>query len=119
MLALFYLYDPDAAAQIVFDEHSFNADEYYAIIGDDADFVIGPQLADEDFGAGLTQIQARVPILVLAGRGDGVVLPALVAAFKQHIPGATYVTFEKSGHFPFLEETARHAKVVREFLSSP
>lgn len=115
MLELFYLFDPDHARHIVFDEQSFNAEEYYAICGDDADFVIGPQLADLDFGPALAQL--RVPVLVLAGRGDGVVLPRLVAEFRRHLPHATYVTFERSGHFPFLEETARHAEVVLGFLS--
>jgi proline iminopeptidase len=116
MIELFYLFDPDHARHIVFDEHSFNAEEYYAICGDDADFVVGPQLAGLDFGAGLARLE--MPILVLAGRGDGVVLPALVAELRRHVPRATHVTFERSGHFPFLEETARHAQVLKDFLKS-
>lgn len=114
MIEMFYLYDPDAARHIVFDEHSFNDAEYYAICGDDADFVIGPQLRDLDFGEGLAKLHA--PVLVIAGRGDGVVLPALVDEFRRHLPRATYVTFERSGHFPFLEETTRHAQVLKDFL---
>lgn len=114
MLELFYLFDPDHARHIVFDEHSFNTDEYYAVIGDDADFTVGPQLADLDFGARLAAL--TLSILVIAGRADGIVLPMLVDEFRRHIPRATYVTFERSGHFPFLEETARHTQVLKDFL---
>lgn len=113
---LFYLYDRPAAARIVWDENAFNADAYYQLTGPDADFVVGGDIATLDFRASLPAL--RMPILVMAGRADGIVLPRLARRVHEHAPGSRFHVFEHSGHFPFLEETAAHAAVLREFLES-
>jgi proline iminopeptidase len=114
MLELFYFYDPANAARIVFDEQSFNAEEYYAITGPDADFELGPQIRRLSFGEGLSKL--RAPILVLIGRSDGVVFPKLALNIARSAPRAEVVIFEKSGHFPFIEETDKMMATIGAFL---
>ena len=114
MLELFYFYDPVNAAKIVFDDQSFNAEEYYAITGPDADFELGPEIRRLSFGDGLSKLKA--PILVLIGRSDGVVFPKLALNIARSAPRAEVVVFEKSGHFPFIEETDRTMSVITTFL---
>jgi proline iminopeptidase len=114
MLALFYLYDRALAPTIVFDEHSFNAEQYYRLMGADADFVLGGEVGLMDFRAVLPKL--KMPILVTAGRADGIVLPRLARRVHEHAPGSKWHVFEKSGHFPFMEETAAHAATLIDFL---
>jgi proline iminopeptidase len=114
MLELFYFYEPANAEKIVFDEHSFNAEEYYAITGQDADFELGPEIRGLRFGDGLSKLAA--PILLLVGRADGVVFPKLALNIARQAPRAEVVVFEKSGHFPFIEETDRMMAAIRAFL---
>ena len=59
----------------------------------------------------------RVP-LAIAGRADDIVTPDLVLEFKKALPSATLVTFEESGHLPFVEEPERYVQVLRDFLAS-
>ena len=47
-----------------------NADVYYSIAGDDADFLIGGDIASLDFRTRLKNLQ--MPTLILAGRFDRV-----------------------------------------------
>lgn len=35
------------------------------------------------------------------------------------IPGAQLVVFERSGHYPFLEETERFVDAIERFLTAP
>jgi proline iminopeptidase len=114
MLELFYFYEPANAAKIVFDEHSFNAEEYYAITGKDADFELGPEVRRLSFGEGLSKLPA--PILLLVGRADGVVFPKLALNIARHATRAEVVVFEKSGHFPFIEETEKTMAAITTFL---
>ncbi len=114
MLELFYFYDPANAAKIVFDEHTFNAEEYYAICGPDADFQLGPEMLRLSFGDGLSRFQK--PILIIVGRADGVVLPKLALKIARHAHPAETVVMEKSGHFAFIEETSRTMEVIEQFL---
>jgi pimeloyl-ACP methyl ester carboxylesterase len=59
--------------------------------------------------------ELRLPVLICAGRLD----PQTTAAANQRvaagIPGARIVIFERSGHYPFVEEAKGFAEVVREF----
>ena len=57
-----------------------------------------------------------MPTLILAGRYDRVVIPRWSVQFKRYAPQAQFVMFEKSGHFPFIEETGETVRVLREFL---
>ena len=85
-----------------------------AIEGDDYDFVAGPETAKLDFHAQLKNL--NMPMLILSGRFDRGMLPRYAAQFKTYAPKAQFVMFEKSGHFPFVEEPEEFIRVVEDFL---
>jgi len=116
ILELQFFRDPRNAQLIapLFNEHNFNAEEYYALVGADADFKIGGDIGKLDFREQLSSI--KVPFLVIAGRRDGVVLPRLSMQFKKYAPQAKFVMFENSGHYPFIEETLQFIKTMTNFL---
>jgi pimeloyl-ACP methyl ester carboxylesterase len=75
-----------------------------------------------DFRSQLASI--KVPFLVVAGRHGGIVLPRLSSQFKKYAPQAKFVMFERSGHYPFIEDesavhqdTGRFSEVV-EFATA-
>jgi proline iminopeptidase len=112
----FYWCNPQNASAIApfFNEHNFSAEQWNAVAGPDADFNIGGDLIKLDFRARLSSINA--PVLVLAGRCDGVVLPRFATAFQKYVPKAKFVMFEHSGHYPFVEESPLFLKTIEEFL---
>lgn len=61
--------------------------------------------------------EIAAPTLVLSGADDWITPPdhggARVAA---GIPGAEHIVFERSGHWPFVEETEHFLRVVEEWL---
>jgi proline iminopeptidase len=61
--------------------------------------------------------EIAVPTLVLSGSDDWI-MPVEHAGDRlaTGIPDAEHVVFEGSGHWPFVEETDRYLKVVREWL---
>jgi proline iminopeptidase len=59
----------------------------------------------------------RLPVLALAGRFDRMIPPRLTVVYKRFAPRATFVMFERSGHFPFIEEPEAFVTAVRGFLS--
>jgi pimeloyl-ACP methyl ester carboxylesterase len=69
-----------------------------------------------DFRAGLSRW--RRPLLAIAGRADGIVTPDLVLEFRKALSSAALVTFEESGHLPFVEEPERYVQVLRDFLAT-
>lgn len=109
-LGLFYFYDASKAGTL--PQVDGNTDVYYAIAGDDADFVIGGDIAALDFRADLQKL--KMPILVLAGRFDRVSIPRYAIDFKRYAPQAQIAILENSGHFPFIEEPDE--AVLRDFL---
>jgi len=111
-LGLFYFYDASKAERLPKDPS--NTDVYYAICGADADFEIGGDIAKLDFRPDLGKL--KIPVLLLAGRFDRISIPAYAAAFEKLIPGAEFVVFEKSGHFPYVEEPDATFDVMQEFL---
>lgn len=60
----------------------------------------------------------RVPVFVGAGAHDWVTPTADQEWMAEHLPNATFVRFEKSGHFPFLEEPAAFAAAVGAWLAT-
>jgi proline iminopeptidase len=116
VLEMQFFYDPANARFIapLYTEHNFNAEEYYALVGPDADFKIAGEVGKLDFRAQLSSI--KVPFLVIAGRKDGVVLPRLSMQFKKYAPQAKFVMFERSGHYPFIEERPLFIKTMEDFL---
>ncbi len=111
-LGLFYFYD--AAKAALLPKEPGNVEVYYAIAGADADFQVGGDIALLDFRPKLGSL--RMPVLVIAGRYDRVSMPRDAAEFKTLIPGAQLVVFEKSGHFPYIEEPDDTLETMREFL---
>jgi proline iminopeptidase len=111
-LGLFYFHDASKAAQLPKDPS--NTDVYYAICGPDADFEIGGDIAGLDFRPQLGKL--RIPILILAGRFDRISMPLLAAEFETLIPGASFIIFERSGHFPYIEEPDETFAVLVDFL---
>ncbi len=59
----------------------------------------------------------KMPTLIITGRFDRVAMPKYALEFKRYAPQAQFVMFEKSGHFPFVEETAKTMDILRGFLS--
>lgn len=57
------------------------------------------------------------PVLVLGGRFDRVCPPEGSEATARGIPGASLRIFERSGHFPFIEEQEDFLDAVRGFLA--
>lgn len=58
----------------------------------------------------------RAPALVVAGGEDRVVPERLQGKLAGELPGAKYVAFPRSGHYPMLQERARFLEAVRRFL---
>jgi proline iminopeptidase len=63
--------------------------------------------------------EVAVPTLVCAGRLDPQTPLAGNAAIAAAIPGGELVVFDRSGHYPFVEEPSRFAGVASPFLDRP
>jgi proline iminopeptidase len=94
-----------------------DADVYYAILGEDADFVIGGEVAGLDFETRLKEL--REPLLVLAGRYDNVCPPSHALAIAKSAPRASVVLLEESGHYTFVEENEKTMKLLGDFFANP
>jgi len=57
-----------------------------------------------------------IPVLVTTGRFDVVVVPRNSWRIHQAIPGSQFAVWERSGHFPMIEEPAAFVAVIDEFL---
>ncbi len=60
--------------------------------------------------------EIRVPTLVLGSRHDWITPLAQSERIQRGIPGSQLVAFERSGHFPFIEERERFLGAVRDWL---
>jgi proline iminopeptidase len=107
-------YDASNFDKIIAGGGSISNDVYCAMAGEDADFLIAGDLGNVDFRRDLSKITA--PMLILAGRYDRVAFPRWTIQYKRYAPKAKFVMFEKSGHFPFIEQTDETMGVLREFL---
>ncbi|PTL75553.1 alpha/beta fold hydrolase [Vitiosangium sp. GDMCC 1.1324] len=58
------------------------------------------------------------PVLVVGGRYDNSIGLESIQALAKTLPHATFLEYEQSGHFPYLEEADRFARDVTQFLSS-
>lgn len=112
---LAYFYNPSNAARLVGDPTSFNPDVLFTMAGEDLGFTAGGDLGSFDFTDRLPQIE--VPVLVIAGRFDRLCFPRFTEQFKDHLPSASFVMFEQSGHFPFIEEPDRMLETIDTFMS--
>ena len=69
-----------------------------------------------DYGPRLGSIQ--IPTLILCGRHDPQYAPACSEELASGIRDSRLVWFERSGHFPFIEESDAFWPVVGDFLSA-
>lgn len=60
----------------------------------------------------------NLPTLVMVGRHDAILPVAQSEVLYKGIPEARLLVFERSGHFPFIEERDRFLGEVRSFLGS-
>jgi proline iminopeptidase len=114
--ALSWFYTPQNEDKLQSAPGSFNADVYRAIGGMDVDRKVGGDAAALDFRPKLKTL--KMPILIIAGRFDRVLTPRWTEQFKTYCPQAKFVMFEKSGHYPQIEETDTWAEVVNTFLAA-
>lgn len=61
----------------------------------------------------------NIPTLITSGRFDNASTPELVHRLYEMLPEgiASYTMFEKSGHWPWVEETEKFESIVSEFLN--
>jgi proline iminopeptidase len=113
---LINFYNPANASKISrLEPNLYNADLWYAMAGKDADFVVSGEMLKYDVRQKLRTL--KVPTLVIAGRFDRNVRPSLTIQYKKLMLQAEFIMFEKSGHFPFVEETKETIEIIRRFLS--
>jgi proline iminopeptidase len=65
--------------------------------------------------AGVSRLS--MPVLVIAGRHDGAVVPAGARLLADDLPNARFVEYENSGNFVYLDETERFARDVADFIA--
>jgi pimeloyl-ACP methyl ester carboxylesterase len=61
---------------------------------------------------------ARLPTLVLWGGRDGIIPVAHAAAAHEAMPGSRLEIFERSGHFPHVEEPDRFVATLFDFVET-
>lgn len=102
-----YWHNPRYDTSWLFDGQNWNVEGWGHFFG-----VI---MADYDITAGG---EIGVPIFLALGRHDYVVPPTLWNDMHSRFPTLTHVVFEKSGHFPHLEEQALFDQVLLEWIRS-
>lgn len=58
----------------------------------------------------------RIPTLILAGRSDFICPPSQAKILQKGIPHSELFIFEKSGHFPYIEESDTFFAIVKDWL---
>ncbi|MHA1670637.1 MAG: alpha/beta fold hydrolase [Promethearchaeota archaeon] len=58
----------------------------------------------------------EIPTLILVGKDDFICPPSQAQRLHDSIPNSNLHIFEKSGHYPFYEETDNFFKVIREWF---
>ncbi|MFX1329334.1 MAG: alpha/beta fold hydrolase [Promethearchaeota archaeon] len=71
-------------------------------------------LLNYDLVSKLTEIE--VPTLILAGKNDIITPPSQAQRIHDNIPNSQLCIFERSGHYPFYEESDEFFKVIREWF---
>jgi len=89
-------------------------DVYVAIIGKDGDFDVAGSMIFQVYRRNLKDVKAKT--LVVAGRYDGVSTPEFAIQYKNFMPQAEFVMFEKSGHNPYLEEPEKFYALFETFM---
>ncbi|MCW5936622.1 MAG: proline iminopeptidase-family hydrolase [Fimbriimonadaceae bacterium] len=112
-----YTYD-DTRPPVFFDsgdpQDRFNPEVYLAMLGDDPEWKVAGTMKRFDPRGRLKDL--RVPTLICVGRHDQVAIPRVAYEMHKLIPGSRLHVFEKSGHWPWLEEKQIYFEVVNGFL---
>ncbi|WP_219470532.1 alpha/beta fold hydrolase [Nonomuraea rhizosphaerae] len=107
-------YNPGNAALLATEPGARNDELYPLFCGDDVDFVIGGQVPlIPDFRPRLKEL--AVPLMVLAGRYDRALYPALQREFQTYAPRARFHVLERSGSFGHVEEPGTVLELLRDF----
>jgi proline iminopeptidase len=110
---LIRFYNPEKASQLLSEPGSRNAALYPVFCGNDVDFNIGTEVARiPDFRPRLKDI--TVPLLILAGRYDRALYPAMQEEFASFAPQASFKIMERSGSFSHIEEPDAVFALLRE-----
>lgn len=117
VMAHFFFYDRSNLAKLNQANDQFNGQVMTAIGGEDMDNTLGGELAHFDFHGKFQS--PPFPMLILAGRGDGVVLPQLARDLAAAAPKAWFVMLDHSGHYPFIEQPDLVMRTIGNFLASP
>ncbi|NOX59495.1 MAG: alpha/beta fold hydrolase [Planctomycetes bacterium] len=72
---------------------------------------------DLDIRSDLAKIK-NIPTLVIAGKFDLITPPSVVQSLAEGIKGSRFEVFQRSGHFPMVEENERFIEMVSSFLAS-
>ena len=107
-------YDPDNAARLLSEPGSRNLALYQTFCGADVDFIIGGEVSRiPDFRHRLRDL--TVPAMILAGRYDRALYPALQRQFASFAANARFRMLERSGSFGHIEEPETVFQLTREF----
>ncbi len=60
----------------------------------------------------------HISTLIINGKQDGLITPAMAELAHKHIKGSTLVILNNSGHFPFLEQPEETTAVIRSFVAA-
>ena len=95
----------------------FNFQTYLDIIGDDPEWKINGTLSGLEVEDKLKDF--TIPTLVIGGRYDQISSPRVVNRFYQMLPESirSWHMFEKSGHWPWVEEPREFNQLIKEFIS--
>lgn len=120
---IFAMTEPDFNARAYFDP-AIAARDYKAMAEEDVRVVArnreatarygwSPYLHDPKLKGRLHRI--RVPTLVLWGAADRIVADGYGRAYAEAIPGASFETIERAGHFPHIEQPDAFAEKIFAF----
>jgi proline iminopeptidase len=75
-------------------------------------------VAHPNFGASLLPLlnALTMPTLLITGRSDLVTTPEQIQQFRQRVPTGKLITFDRSAHFPQLEQANEYAHAVTNFV---
>ena len=101
-------YNPTYDASWLFEDVQLNMDIF--------DHHLGPVLREYDITKGLERV--TMPVFLAVGRYDYGIPYSLWDEFKPQMPTLSYNLFEKSGHYPMLEEQELFDKKLIKWVSS-
>jgi proline iminopeptidase len=103
-------YDPTTRDRVLADLEGFQFSARTARLlrGDASRNDVAPRLAS-----------LNIPTLVSTGRFDANVAPRTSWKVHQAIKGSRFVVWERSGHYPMVEQPEQFAAVIKEFLRVP